>query len=89
MKRPRASPGKRPPRPTPKAQGLHAVSLILSEPLYEGMRLYCFRNRIAFQDLLRRLLGEFLSSKGVTRPKPAEGGETSYELLARPEGPIK
>ena len=74
-------------KPTPKDQGLHAVSLILSEDLYEGLRHYSFRSRTKYQHVLRKLLGEFLATKGIVRVIPGEEGEDdSYELLPPPGG---
>ena len=75
-------------KPTPKDQGLHAVSLILSEDLYEGLRLYCFKNRTKYQHVVRRLLGDFLATKGIVRVVPGPDGESAYELLKKPEPPL-
>ena len=69
------SPGR---KATPKDQGLHAVSLILSEDLFEGLRLYCFKNRTKYQHVLRKLLGDFLATKGIVRAVPGEGEDVTY-----------
>lgn len=71
-------------KPTPRQQGLHAVSLILSESLYEGLRLYCFKNRTKYQHVLRRLLGDFLATKGIVRVVALTDDETDYELVRKP-----
>ena len=63
---------------TPKDQGLHAVSLILSEDLYEGLRFYCFKNRTKHQHVLRKLLGDFLATKGIVRVVPGDGEDVTY-----------
>jgi hypothetical protein len=72
---------------TPAELGLHPVSLILSEDLYEGLRLYCFSNRMKHQELLRKLLGEFLAAKGIAKVVAREGG-VDYELLKAPPPPV-
>lgn len=71
-------------KPTPREQGLHALSLIVSGDLYEGLRLYCFKQRLKHQHLLRRLLGDFLATKGIVRVVPLGGEDVRYELLKRP-----
>lgn len=73
---------------TPAELGLHPVSLILSEDLYEGLRLYCFSNRLKHQELLRKLLGEFLAAKGIAKVVRTEDGRTDYELLKAPPPPL-
>jgi len=75
-------------QPTPAQQGLHPVSLILSEDLYEGLRLYCFTNRMKHQELLRKLLGEFLAAKGISKVVHGEDGQVDYELTRRPAPPL-
>src|SRR5690348_10125058 len=72
---------------TPAELGLHPVSLILSKDLYEGLRLYCFSNRMKHQELLRKLLGEFLAAKGIAKVVAREGG-VDYELLKAPPPPV-
>jgi hypothetical protein len=81
-------PPRRPRQPTPAEQGLHPVSLVLSEALYEGLRLYCFTNRMKYQELLRKLLGEFLAAKGIAKVVRDDGGEVQYELLKPPPPPM-
>src|SRR5436190_1593044 len=94
----RVMPRKRPQEPapgrgrrqsTPAEQGLHPVSLILSEALYEGLRLYCFTNRMKHQELLRKLLGEFLAAKGLARVTRGQEGRVDYELLRPPPPPLE
>ena len=72
------SPGR---KATPKDQGLHAVSLILSEDLYEGLRFYCFKNRTKYQHVLRKVLGDFLATKGIVRVVPGETDEVTYRRV--------
>jgi hypothetical protein len=81
-------PPARPRQPTPAELGLHPVSLILSEPLYEGLRLYCFTNRMKHQELLRKLLGEFLAGKGIVRVVHGGDGRVGHELLRSPSPPL-
>ena len=85
---PPPAPSARRRQPTPAEQGLHPVSLILSEALYEGLRLYCFTNRMKHQELLRKLLGEFLASKGVTKVVHGEDNRVDYELTRPPSPPL-
>ena len=75
-------------QPTPAEQGLHPVSLILSDALYEGLRLYCFTNRMRHQELLRKLLGEFLAAKGIVRVVHGEDRRVEYELTRPPSPPL-
>jgi hypothetical protein len=75
-------------QPTPADLGLHPVSLILSEALYEGLRLYCFTNRMKHQELLRKLLGEFLAAKGIVRVVHPEPQVVDYELTRPPAPPL-
>jgi len=51
------------------------------------LRLYCFSNRMKHQELLRKLLGEFLAAKGFARVVAREGG-VDYELLKAPPPPV-
>ncbi len=83
-----AAPLRRRKQSTPAQQGLHPVSLILSEDLYEGLRFYCFANRMKHQELLRKLLGEFLASKGIARVVQGEDGQIDYQLLKTPPPPV-
>jgi hypothetical protein len=64
------------------------VSLILTEALYEGLRLYCFTNRMKHQELLRKLLGEFLAAKGIVKVVHGEAGQVDYELTRPPAPPL-
>jgi len=64
------------------------VSLILTAELYEGLRLYCFTNRMKHQELLRKLLGEFLAAKGIVKVIHGEEGQVVYELTRRPSTPL-
>jgi hypothetical protein len=88
-KRPEPLPPPRRRQETPAQQGLHPVSLILSEALYEGLRLYCFTNRMKHQELLRKLLGEFLASKGLTKVVRGEDGKVDYHLERPPPRPLE
>jgi hypothetical protein len=85
---PTRPPGSRRRQATPAEQGLHPVSLILSGPLYEGLRLYCFTNRKKHQELLRKLLGEFLASKGIVRVVHGQKNQVRYELTRPPAPPL-
>jgi hypothetical protein len=84
-----SAPPRRRRQATPADQGLHPVSLILSEGLYEGLRLYCFTNRMKHQELLRKLLGEFLAAKGIAKVVRGEDGRVEYELLKGPPPPLE
>jgi hypothetical protein len=87
--RPEPPPPPRRRQETPAQQGLHPVSLILSEALYEGLRLYCFTNRMRHQELLRKLLGEFLASKGLAKVVRKEDGTVDYHLERPPARPLE
>lgn len=88
-KRAEPAPPSRRRQETPAQQGLHPVSLILSEALYEGLRLYCFTNRMKHQELLRKLLGEFLAAKGLAKVVRGDDGRVDYRLERPPPRPLE
>ena len=89
QKKPPGQPSPKRRQATPAEQGLHPVSLILPESLYEGLRLYCFTNRLKHQELLRKLLGEFLAAKGLVKVVRDEEGKATYDLEKRPSPPLE